>query len=42
VKDEYTNWGTLKGRTFNLYYFAVRILCPLCILIIFLHQLGIL
>lgn len=41
VKEEYTNWGTLKGRTFNIYYFAVRILCPLCILVIFLHQLGV-
>ncbi|MCH3994320.1 MAG: sodium-dependent transporter [Prevotella sp.] len=40
VQDEYTNWGTLKGRTFGLYLFAVRILCPLCILAIFLHQFG--
>ncbi|MCH4182607.1 MAG: sodium-dependent transporter [Prevotella sp.] len=41
IKEEYTNWGTLKGRTFNIYYFAVRIVCPLCILVIFLHQLGV-
>ena len=41
VKDEFTNWGTLSGKLFNVYYFLVRIICPLCILGIFLHQFGV-
>lgn len=41
VKDEFTNWGTLSGKLFNVYYFLVRIVCPLCILGIFLHQFGV-
>lgn len=40
IKDEFTNWGTLKGRLFGVYFFLVRIVCPLCILAIFLHQFG--
>ena len=42
LRDEFTNWGTLKGTFFGVYYFMVRFVCPLCILIIFLHQLGVL
>ena len=41
VHDEFTNGGTLKGRLFGVYLFAVRIVCPICIILIFLHQLGI-
>ena len=41
LKNEFTNWGTLKGTFFGIYYFMVRFVCPLCILIIFLHQLGV-
>ena len=41
VKDEFTNWGTLKGSVFEIYYFLIRFVCPLAILAIFLHQLGI-
>ena len=41
VKDEFTNWSTIRGTFFSTYYFAVRFICPLCILAIFLHQLGI-
>lgn len=41
VRDEFTNWGTLKGSLFGVYLFMVRIVCPLCILTIFLHQLGV-
>ena len=41
VKDEFTNWGTLKGSVFGIYYFLIRFVCPLAILAIFLHQLGI-
>ena len=40
VRDEFTNWGTLRGRFFHLYIFLVKYVCPLCILFIFLHQLG--
>ena len=41
LRDEITNWGTLKGRFFNVYLYAVRIICPLCILAILLHQFGV-
>ena len=40
VHDEFTNGGTLKGRLFGVYLFAVRVVCPICIILIFLHQLG--
>jgi NSS family neurotransmitter:Na+ symporter len=42
VHDEFTNWGTLRGRFFHLYIFLVKYVCPLAILFIFLHQLGLL
>lgn len=41
VKDEFTNWGTLKGSLFGVYFFLVRYVCPLAILAIFLHQFGV-
>ena len=41
VKDEYTNWGTLRGTFYQAWLFAVRFICPVCILSVFLHQLGI-
>lgn len=41
VKDEFTNWGTLKGTFFNFFLFTMRFVCPVCILVIFLHQLGV-
>ena len=40
VRDEFTNWGTLRGTFFHLYLFLVKYICPLCILFIFLHQFG--
>lgn len=40
VKDEYTNWGTLRNNGFHLYLLSVKYLCPLFILLIFLHQIG--
>ena len=40
VKDEFTNWGTLRGRFFHLFLFLVKYVCPICILFIFLHQLN--
>jgi NSS family neurotransmitter:Na+ symporter len=42
VRDEFTNWGTLPGRYFHFYLFLVKYICPLAILFIFLHQLGLL
>lgn len=41
VREELTNGGELKGQFFNLFIFAVRYICPLFILLIFLHQFGI-
>ena len=41
VKDEFTNWGTLRGTLFNAWLFAVRFICPICIIAVFLHQFGI-
>ena len=38
VRDEFTNWGTLRGRYFHFYIFLVKYVCPLAILFIFLHQ----
>ena len=40
VRDEFTNWGTLSGRFFSLYLLLVRFVCPICIMLIFLNQLG--
>ena len=43
VKDEFTNWGTLRnGGLFHVYLFLVKYVCPICILFIFLHQFGLL
>lgn len=41
VRDEFTNGGTLRGRFFGIYLFSVRFICPICILLIFLHQFGV-
>lgn len=41
AQSEFTNGGVKNGRFFNVYLFAVRYVCPLCILLVFLHQLGI-
>ena len=41
VKDEFTNWGTLKIRLFGIFLFLIRFVCPIAILVIFLHQLGV-
>ncbi len=41
VRDEFTNGGTLRGSLFGLYFLSVRYVCPVCILAIFLHQMGI-
>jgi NSS family neurotransmitter:Na+ symporter len=41
IYDEFTNRGTLRGRFFGIYLFCVRYVCPICILLIFLHQFGV-
>ncbi len=38
--QEFTNQGTVSTSFFRVYQFAVRYIVPLCILLIFLHQLG--
>ena len=40
VRDEFTNWGTLRGKLFHTYLFCIKYVCPTCILLIFLHQFG--
>jgi NSS family neurotransmitter:Na+ symporter len=42
VKDEFTNGGALRETFFRTWLFSVRYIVPLCIVLIFLHQLGIL
>jgi Na+-dependent transporters of the SNF family len=46
VKNEFTNGGTLKSigyvRMFHVFLFLVKYICPLAILLIFLHQFGLL
>lgn len=42
VRDEFTNWGTLRSSFFHTYLFLVKYVCPLAIFFIFLHQLGLL
>ncbi|MDE5571639.1 MAG: sodium-dependent transporter [Prevotella sp.] len=41
VYDEFTNHGAHNRRYYSLYLFAVRYVCPIAILLVFLHQLGI-
>ena len=41
VRDEFTNQGTVNLRLFGVWRFCVRFVVPLCILLIFLHQLGV-
>ena len=41
IRDEYTNWGTLKGKFFGVWFFLVKYVCPVMILAIFLHQFGV-
>lgn len=42
VRDEFTNWGTASGRLFGVYMLLVRYVCPVCIMLIFLNQMGVL
>ena len=40
VRDEFTNWGRLHGRFFHAYLFCIKFVCPIAIILIFLHQFG--
>lgn len=40
VRDEYTNGGTLRSRSYKTYLFVVRFVCPILILLIFLRQFS--
>ena len=42
VKDEFTNWGTVSQHIYKVWLFMVRIVSPVCILAVFLHQLHLL
>lgn len=41
VRDEFTNWGTLRSSFYSVWLVFVRFVCPLCIAGVFLHQFGI-
>lgn len=42
VKDEFTNKESIPESFFPVYMFAIRYIVPLCIVMVFLHQFGIL
>jgi NSS family neurotransmitter:Na+ symporter len=41
VYDEFTNGGRCHLRYHRVFLFAVRYVCPICIMLVFLHQLGV-
>lgn len=41
VYDEFTNQGTVSKAFFGIFFFLIRYVCPVCILLIFLHQFGV-
>lgn len=40
VRNEFTNKGTVGEKLFPLFLFTVRYICPIFILLIFIHELG--
>ena len=42
LRDEFTNGGTVGQSFFYVWRFTIRFIVPICILLIFLHQFGIL
>lgn len=40
VREEFTNFGTLRGSLFGAYLFSIKYVCPVCILLVFMHQFG--
>lgn len=41
VRREFTNWDTVSGRFYGIWLFFVRFVCPVSIIMIFLHQFGV-
>ena len=42
VREEFTNWETSNNKSyFNIYLFCVRFIVPVCILLILMHQFGV-
>ena len=42
VREEFTNWETSRSKSyFNTYMFCVRYIVPTCILLILMHQFGV-
>ena len=42
VREEFTNWETSNSKSyFHLYLFCVRYIVPVCILLILMHQFGV-
>ena len=41
VRDEFTNEGALSATFFRIWLFSIRYVVPLCIVLIFLHQFGV-
>ena len=41
VRDEVSNWGTLRSVLLGVWYFVIRFISPACILLVFLHQMGV-
>ena len=42
VRDQVTNWGALSATIYQVFLFFVRFVCPICIVAVFLHQIGVL
>lgn len=42
VRDQFTNWGTVSKSLYTTYLYLMKYICPLAILVIFLHQFGVL
>lgn len=40
VKDEFTNWGTVSQGFYGIWLFFIRFISPVCIAVVFLHQMG--
>jgi NSS family neurotransmitter:Na+ symporter len=41
IVEEMTNWGTLRSRYLPFFLICVRYVAPICIVLIFLHQFGV-
>ncbi len=42
VRDELSNWGTLRTPHFHTMVFLLKYVCPVMVVLIFLHQFGLL